>query len=56
MNENRLSRAVFNHKSCRLRGAANAARTRNRMASEQEEEEEQVSVPRPHPPPSLFSL
>ena len=43
MNENKLSRAVFKNKSCRLCGAANAARTRIRMASEQDEEEEQVS-------------
>jgi hypothetical protein len=34
MNENRLSRVLFNNKSCRLRGAANAVRTRNCMASE----------------------
>jgi len=38
----RLSRVLFNDKSCRLRGTANAARTRIRMASEQDEEEEQV--------------
>jgi len=35
---------VFNNKSGRLRGAANAARTRIRMASEQDEEGEQVSI------------
>jgi hypothetical protein len=50
MNENRLGRLSFNNKSCRLRGAANAARTRIRIASEQDEEqdeeEEQVSVER----------
>jgi hypothetical protein len=39
----RLSRVLFNNKSCRLRGVANAARTRIRMASEQDEEEGQVS-------------
>ena len=43
MNENRLSRVVFNNQSCRLCGAAHAARNRTRMASEQDEEEEQVS-------------
>jgi len=43
MNENRLSRVVFNNQSCRLCRAAHAARTRIRMASEQDEEEEQVS-------------
>ena len=43
MNENKLSRVVFNNQSCRLCGAAHAARTRIRMASEQDEEEEQVS-------------
>jgi hypothetical protein len=43
MNKNRLITVLFNDKSCRLRGAANAARTRIRMASEQDEEEEQVS-------------
>jgi hypothetical protein len=43
MNENRLNRVVFNNQSCRLCGAAHAARTRIRMASEQDEEEEQVS-------------
>ena len=37
------NRVSFNIKSGRLRGAANAARTRIRMASEQDEEEEQVS-------------
>ena len=42
MNENRLNRVVFNNQSCRLCGAAHAARTRIRMASEQDEEEEQV--------------
>jgi hypothetical protein len=40
MNENRLSRVLFNNKSCRLRGAANEAMTRIRMASQQDEEEE----------------
>ena len=35
LNENRLSRVFFNNKSCRLCGAANAARTHRRMASEQ---------------------
>jgi hypothetical protein len=45
MNQNRLSRVLFNNKSCRLVGAAaNAARTRIRMTLEQDEEEEQVSV------------
>ena len=44
MRENRLSRVFFNNKSCRLRGAAKAGRTRIRMASEQDEEEEQGSV------------
>jgi len=43
MNENRLSRVVFKNQSCRLCGAAHAARNRIRMASEQDEEEEQVS-------------
>ena len=43
LNENTLRRVVFYNKSWRLRGAANAARTRTRMASEQDEEEEQVS-------------
>jgi len=42
MNETRLSRALFNNKSGRLRGATNAARTRIRMTSEQDEEEEHV--------------
>ena len=42
MNENRLSRVVFNNQSCRLCRAAHAARTRIRMASEQDEEEERV--------------
>jgi hypothetical protein len=32
MKENRLSRVLFKNTSCRLRGAANAARTRIRMA------------------------
>jgi hypothetical protein len=43
MNENRLSRIIFNSKSCRPRRAANAERTRIRMTSEQDEEEKQVS-------------
>ena len=43
MNENRLSRVLFNNKSCRLPVASNAAWTRIRMASKQDEEEEQVS-------------
>ena len=43
MNENIFGRVSFNISSCRLRGAANAAKTRIRMASEQDEEEEQVS-------------
>jgi hypothetical protein len=42
MNENKLSRVVFNNQSCRLCGAAHAARTRIRVASEQDKEEEQV--------------
>jgi hypothetical protein len=50
MNENRLGRLSFNNKSCRLRGAENAARTCIRIASEQDEEqdedEEQVSLER----------
>ena len=34
MNENRLSRVVFlNNESCRIRGAAHAARTRIRLAT-----------------------
>ena len=41
-NENKLSRVLFNVKSC-LHEAASAARTRILMASEQDEEEEQVS-------------
>jgi hypothetical protein len=41
-NETRLSRALFNNKSGRLRGATNTARNRIRMASEQDEEEEHV--------------
>jgi hypothetical protein len=48
MNENKLSRVVLsrvvlNNHTCRLCGAAHAARTCIRMASEQGEEEEQVS-------------
>ncbi len=43
MNENGLSRVVFNNQSCRLCGTAHAAMTRIRMASDQDEEEEQVS-------------
>jgi hypothetical protein len=44
MSENRLSTVLFHNKSSRLRGAANAARTRICITSEQDEEEEQVSV------------
>jgi hypothetical protein len=40
INENRLSRVLFNNKSCRLPVASNAARARIRMASEQDEEED----------------
>jgi hypothetical protein len=47
MNENRLSRALFNNKSCKLGGtaaAANTARTLSQTASEEDDEWEQVSV------------